>query len=85
MRVRRIHEPPDAWLTPSAEPRTRFHGGGSYEEFRGRYEAELDDPEAAALLDGLRESAREAPVTLPAATRTPERRHAQVLLELLGG
>ncbi|WDO10204.1 DUF488 family protein [Streptomyces murinus] len=78
----------DEWpkgLTPSAELRTWFHGGGSYEEFRARYEAELDAPEAAELLDGLRESVRKGPVTLLTATKTPERSHAQVLLELLGG
>ncbi|MEW2623222.1 DUF488 family protein [Streptomyces sp. NPDC048106] len=78
----------DEWpkgLTPSAELRTWFHGGGSYEEFRHRYEAELDAPEAAGLLDGLRTSVRKGPVTLLTATKTPERSHAQVLLELLGG
>ncbi|OIK26279.1 hypothetical protein VT52_018445 [Streptomyces malaysiense] len=78
----------DEWpkgLTPSTELRTWFHGGASYEEFRARYEAELGAPEAAGLLDGLRESVREGPVTLLTATRTPERSHAQVLLELLGG
>jgi len=78
----------DEWpkgLTPSPELRTWFHGGGSYEEFRHRYEAELDAPEAAELLDGLRTSVREGRVTLLTASRTPERSHAQVLLERLGG
>ena len=78
----------DEWpkgLTPSAELRAWFHGGGSYEEFRARYETELDAPEAAELLDGLRESVRKGPVTLRTATKTPERSHAPVLLELLGG
>ncbi|MBJ6999221.1 DUF488 family protein [Streptomyces sp. CRPSP2-6A1] len=77
----------DEWpkgLTPSAELRTWFHRGGSYEEFRARYETELDAPEAAELLDGLRESVRKGPVTLLTATKAPERSHAQVLLELLG-
>ncbi|MFY4722396.1 DUF488 domain-containing protein [Streptomyces sp. LaBMicrA B280] len=78
----------DEWpkgLTPSAELRGWFHDGGSYEEFRARYEAELAAPEAAELLDGLRASVRQGPVTLLTATKTPERSHARVLLELLGG
>nr|WP_260864778.1 MULTISPECIES: DUF488 family protein [Streptomyces] len=49
------------------------------------YEAEPAAPEAAELLDGLRESVREGPVTLLTARKLPERSHAQVLLELLGG
>ncbi|MGW2648001.1 DUF488 domain-containing protein [Streptomyces sp. NPDC001393] len=78
----------DEWpkvLTPSTELRRWFHGGGSYEEFRSRYEAELDAPEAAGLLDGLRNSVRTGRVTLLTASRTPERSHAQVLVELLTG
>ncbi|MGW2490955.1 DUF488 family protein, N3 subclade [Streptomyces sp. NPDC001606] len=62
-----------------------FRGGGSYDEFRARYEAEPAAPEAAGLPDGLRASARVGRVTLLTASRTPERSHAQVLLELLGG
>ncbi|MGW0882035.1 DUF488 domain-containing protein [Streptomyces sp. NPDC002671] len=76
----------DEWpkgLTPSSELRKWFHGGGSYEEFRRRYEAELDAPEAAELLDGLRESVRKGPVTLLTASKVPERSHASVLSELL--
>ncbi|MEU0005486.1 DUF488 family protein [Streptomyces sp. NPDC006314] len=79
----------DEWpkvLTPSTELRKWYHGGeGSYEEFRRRYEAELDAPEAAELLDGLRKSAREGRVTLLTASKTPEESHAQVLAELLRG
>ena len=79
----------DDWpkgITPSTELRRWFHGGeGSYEEFRGRYEAELAAPEAAELLDGLRESARKGPVTLLTASKTPERSHASVLAEVLEG
>ncbi|MER7918243.1 MULTISPECIES: DUF488 family protein [unclassified Streptomyces] len=78
----------DEWpkgLTPSAKLRTWYHGGGSYEGFRALYEAELAAPEAAELLDGLRESVRAGPVTLLTARKLPERSHAQVLLELLGG
>ncbi|MGW1807946.1 DUF488 domain-containing protein [Streptomyces sp. NPDC002078] len=80
----RVDEWPKA-LTPSGELRKWYHGGGSYEEFRGRYEAELDAPEAAELLDGLRKAARGKRVTLLTASKTPEQSHAQVLLELLKG
>ncbi|QHA09434.1 DUF488 family protein [Streptomyces broussonetiae] len=76
----------DEWpkgLTPSTELRRWFHGGGTYEEFRHRYETELEAPEAAELLDGLRKAARRGRLTLLTASKTPERSHAQVLLELL--
>ncbi|MFE2102855.1 DUF488 domain-containing protein [Streptomyces sp. NPDC059468] len=79
----------DEWpkgLTPSTELRRWYHAGeGSYEEFRGRYEAELTAPEAAELLDGLRKSARKGPVTLLTASKTPEQSHATVLADLLKG
>ena len=76
----------DEWpkgLTPSAGLRTWYHGGGSYEEFRSRYEAELAAPESAGLLDGLRKAARAGRVTLLTASKKPERSHASVLAELL--
>ncbi|AOR37609.1 hypothetical protein BFF78_39360 [Streptomyces fodineus] len=78
----------DQWpkgLTPSTELRKWYHGGGTYEEFRRRYEAELDATEAAGLLDGLRETARKGPVTLLTASKTPEESHARVLADLLKG
>ncbi|GGV04904.1 hypothetical protein GCM10010260_47670 [Streptomyces filipinensis] len=78
----------DEWpkaLTPSTELRKWYHGGGSYEEFRRRYEAELDAPEAAELVDGLRKAGRGKRVTLLTASKSPEQSHAQVLLELLKG
>ncbi|MFF5141305.1 DUF488 domain-containing protein [Streptomyces sp. NPDC013157] len=76
----------DEWpkgLTPSNELRRWFHDGGSYEEFTRRYEAELAAPEAAELLDGLRESARKGPVTLLTSSKTPDESHATVLARLL--
>ncbi|GGW12986.1 hypothetical protein GCM10018980_06890 [Streptomyces capoamus] len=78
----------DEWpkgLTPSSELRTWYHGGGSYEEFRSRYEAELGAPEAAELLDRLRKAARTGTVTLLTASKKTGESHAHVLAELLGG
>jgi uncharacterized protein YeaO (DUF488 family) len=77
----------DEWpkgLTPSTELRTWYHGGeGSYEEFRRRYEAELDRPEAAGLLDDLRKSVQGGRVTLLTASKAADRSHAHVLADLL--
>ncbi|MGW7243368.1 DUF488 domain-containing protein [Streptomyces sp. NPDC054804] len=77
----------DEWpkgLTPSNELRRWFHSSeGSYDEFTGRYEAELAAPEAAELLEGLRESARKGQVTLLTASKTPQESHATVLARLL--
>ncbi|CAM5694813.1 DUF488 domain-containing protein [Streptomyces chartreusis] len=77
----------DEWpkgLTPSTELRRWYHAGeGSYEEFSGRYEAELDSPEAAELLDHVRELAGTGEVTLLTASKSPERSHAAVLARLL--
>ncbi|MFI6441305.1 DUF488 domain-containing protein [Streptomyces sp. NPDC050759] len=79
----RVDEWPKA-LTPSTELRRWYHAGeGSYEEFAERYEAELTDPEAAGLLDRVRELASKGDVTLLTASKTPERSHATVLMRLL--
>lgn len=79
----RVDEWPKA-LTPSTELRRWYHAGeGSYEQFAERYEAELADPEAAALLDRIRELAGKGDVTLLTASKTPERSHAAVLVRLL--
>ncbi len=78
----------DEWpkaLTPSTELRRWYHAGeGSYEEFAGRYEAELEAPEAAELLEQLRGRAAKDTVTLLTAAKTPEESHAAVLARLLG-
>ncbi|MEV8428691.1 DUF488 domain-containing protein [Streptomyces chartreusis] len=77
----------DEWpkgLTPSTELRRWYHAGaGSYEEFTDRYEAELDAPDAAELLDHVRELAGRGAVTLLTASKSPERSHAAVLARLL--
>ncbi|WP_210583939.1 DUF488 domain-containing protein [Streptomyces sp. GESEQ-35] len=79
----RVDEWPKA-LTPSTELRRWYHSGeGSYEEFGGRYEAELAVPEVAELLATIRESARKGPVTLLTASKDPEQSHAAVLARLL--
>ncbi|WP_432138083.1 MULTISPECIES: DUF488 domain-containing protein [unclassified Streptomyces] len=79
----RVDEWPKA-LTPSTELRRWYHAGeGSYEEFTRRYEAELAAPDAAGLLEQVRWLAREGPVTLLTASKTPEESHAAVLVGLL--
>ncbi|MGK9463448.1 DUF488 domain-containing protein [Streptomyces sp. G6] len=79
----------DEWpkgLTPSTGLRRWYHAGeGSYEEFAERYEAELAAPEAAELLDHVRELAGEGDVTLLTASKSPAESHASVLLRLLDG
>ncbi|MFI1354733.1 DUF488 domain-containing protein [Streptomyces sp. NPDC020898] len=80
----------DEWpkaLTPSTELRRWYHAqedpGGTYDEFRRRYEAELADPQAAEALDALRQLVGKGPVTLVSATKSPDQSHACVLAELL--
>ncbi|MHB9864048.1 DUF488 domain-containing protein [Streptomyces sp. YIM S03343] len=77
----------DEWpkgLTPSTELRRWYHAGeGSYEEFARRYEAELAEPEAAELLDHVRELAHGGTVTLLTASKEPGESHAAVLVRLL--
>ncbi|MEV6650060.1 DUF488 family protein [Streptomyces sp. NPDC051219] len=80
----RIDEWPKA-LTPSTELRRWYHGqeGDAYEEFRRRYDAELNSPDAAAALEGLRGLARTGRLTLLTAAKDPERSHAAVLADRL--
>ncbi|MFH8901035.1 DUF488 domain-containing protein [Streptomyces coeruleorubidus] len=79
----RVDEWPKA-ITPSTELRRWYHAGeGSYEEFAGRYEAELAADEAAELLDHVRDLARRGDVTLLTASKTPEESHATVLARLV--
>ncbi|NNN29909.1 DUF488 family protein [Streptomyces sp. S3(2020)] len=79
----RVDEWPKA-MTPSTELRRWYHAGeGTYEEFAGRYEAELAAPEAAELLAHVRELAGKGPVTLLTAAKAPQESHAAVLARLL--
>lgn len=77
----------DEWpkgLTPSTELRRWYHADErSYEEFAERYEAELAAPEAAELVDHVRELADKGDVTLLTSSKSPERSHASVLARLL--
>ncbi|MEY7979580.1 DUF488 domain-containing protein [Streptomyces pilosus] len=76
-----------AWpreLTPSTELRRWYHGdGGSYEEFRARYEAERAAPAAAELVDRVRDLAERGTVTLLTASKDTGHSHAGVLARLL--
>ncbi|CAL9597692.1 DUF488 family protein [Streptomyces sp. NPDC095602] len=85
----RIDEWPKS-VTPSTELRRWFHAqdAGSdevFEEFRRRYDAELAGPEAAEALAHVRDLARKGPLTLLTAAREPDRSHAAVLRDRLGG
>jgi len=78
----------DEWpkaLTPSTELRRWYHSQSddAFEEFRRRYETELDAPDAAAALDGLRALARTGRLTLLTTAKDPGRSHAAVLMERL--
>ncbi|MFG3660473.1 DUF488 domain-containing protein [Streptomyces sp. NPDC047706] len=77
----------DEWpkgLTPSTELRQWYHAGeGSYEEFARRYEAELAEPEAAELLQGVRKLAAKGTVTLVTGSKNLEQGHVAVLARLL--
>lgn len=76
----------DDWakdVAPSTELRKWFHGGGSAEEFRERYRAELGAQEAVVELARLRGLAAAGPVTLLTAVKDPAASHAAVLAALL--
>lgn len=77
----------DEWpkgLTPSTGLRRWYHSDeGAYDEFTERYEAELAEPEAAELLDHVRELARKGNVTLLTASKSPEKSQASVLVRLV--
>ncbi|WP_405986645.1 DUF488 domain-containing protein [Streptomyces sp. NBC_00872] len=73
----------DEWLkaaAPSAELRTWYgHDPGRFEEFAGRYGAELAAPDHAEALGRLRELAAEDTLTLLTATKDLRYSHAPLL------
>jgi uncharacterized protein YeaO (DUF488 family) len=79
----------DEWrrkVAPSTELRKWYgHEPERFEEFTRRYLAELEEPERAEALAGLRELAREGTLTLLTATKAFEISHAAVLADLLRG
>lgn len=71
-------------LAPSTALRQWFgHDPQRWDEFRKRYEAELQTPEKRALLRQLADKARQGPVTLVYAARDAERNSAVALKELV--
>ncbi|MGV0625610.1 DUF488 domain-containing protein [Mycolicibacter minnesotensis] len=72
---------------PSGELRNWFHHQPErHDEFVARYQDELQTPQGAAALDGLRELVRgNKTVTLVTAARDASGSHAAVLADLLAG
>jgi len=77
----------DEWLrdvAPSNELRKWYgHDPSLFEEFAGRYRAELTEPTGAQALESLRRLVESGPVTLVTATREPAISHLAVLAGLL--
>jgi uncharacterized protein YeaO (DUF488 family) len=77
----------DEWakgIAPSTELRTWYqHDPAKFREFRRRYVAELEAPQAQAELKDLRAQAARGPVTLLTATKDADISEAAVLAELL--
>ncbi len=77
----------DEWLknvAPSPELRRWFgHDPERWDEFRRRYEAELQAPEKQTLLTELAEKARHGPVTFVFAARDVEHNAAVVLKDMV--
>ena len=77
----------DEWcknVAPSDELRKWYgHDPARFEEFRHRYQLELQDPRQAGALAHLRELAKDGRLTLLAATSRPEISEAAVLAALL--
>ncbi|GAA2038084.1 DUF488 family protein [Terrabacter terrae] len=77
----------DEWLrdvAPSNELRTWYgHEPSLFDEFAGRYQAELTEPTGARALESLRRLVEAGPVTLVTATREPAISHLAVLAGLL--
>jgi uncharacterized protein YeaO (DUF488 family) len=79
----------DRWIkdvAPSSPLRQWYgHDPDRYDEFVARYERELEDPQAAAALERLRELAASGSVTLLTSSKELERGHLPVLAKHLEG
>lgn len=77
----------DDWckqVSPSPELRKWYaHDPDKFDEFAERYRAELDDPERAEALDGLRNDAEAGTLTLLTAAKRDDISEATVLADLL--
>lgn len=77
----------DEWckvVAPSTALRKWYgHDPKRFEEFARRYQAELEEPEAAAGLAHLAELATQGTLTLVTATKHPEISEAVVLADLM--
>jgi uncharacterized protein YeaO (DUF488 family) len=77
----------DEWckqIAPSTELRTWYrHEPAKFSEFTRRYLAELEAPERVAALAHLGDLARQRPLTLLTATKSPTISEAAVLADLL--
>jgi uncharacterized protein YeaO (DUF488 family) len=77
----------DEWLkeiSPSDDLRRWFgHEPGRYEEFRGRYLKELDNPEKQAQLKRIAAMAEQTDVTLVYSAKDSEHNNAVVLADLI--
>lgn len=85
LRKDRVHL--DEWckqIAPSTELRQWYgHDPARFDDFAGRYRAELNDDEHAEALSHLREIATHRPVTLLTATKQIDISQAAVLARLL--
>ena len=71
-------------VAPSTALRRWYgHDPVKFDEFVGRYRAELEQPERATALQHLRDLARHRPLTLLTATKPPDISEAAVLADLL--
>jgi uncharacterized protein YeaO (DUF488 family) len=71
-------------VAPSTALRRWYgHDPAKFQEFVGRYRAELELPERATALQHLRDLARHRPLTLLTATKDPGISEAAVLADLL--
>lgn len=77
----------DEWakdVAPSTELRKWYgHDPAKFDEFRERYERELDEPERREALRRLAERADQGPVTLLTATKNLALSQAAVLADIL--